>query len=288
MGQAQINVRTRACSRTSIARTRQAALTHNVRGKELKTLTWKIDLLWKLVGPLRSSRPGWSGMMQAVHQDTHPGKASITFLPMIYMNPNDMSCVYSTLRFVATECKRHEVTHILTFDQPLWWKGQLIIANEPAGGDLHALILRLGGFHAEMSFLGCIGTVMAASGLEELLVVVFAPNTVKHVLSGNAVARAVRGQMLVDSALSALITEQTFPAAIRSEASRGEPNNTTDQATESTSAKGPCEHQPLADNDLQEYLLLHDQIVAREETVATSVCSEHTYAAAIQSEASRG
>ena len=38
MGQAQINVRTRACSRTSIARTRQAALTHNVRGKELKYL----------------------------------------------------------------------------------------------------------------------------------------------------------------------------------------------------------------------------------------------------------
>ena len=32
MGQAQINVRTRACSRTSIARTKQAALTHNVRG----------------------------------------------------------------------------------------------------------------------------------------------------------------------------------------------------------------------------------------------------------------
>ena len=35
MGQAQINVRTRACSRTSIARTKQAALTHNVSGKEL-------------------------------------------------------------------------------------------------------------------------------------------------------------------------------------------------------------------------------------------------------------
>ena len=36
MRQAQINVRTRACSRTSIARTKQAALTRNVRGKELK------------------------------------------------------------------------------------------------------------------------------------------------------------------------------------------------------------------------------------------------------------
>ena len=39
MGQAQINVRTRACSRTCIARTKQAALTHNVRGKELN---WKL------------------------------------------------------------------------------------------------------------------------------------------------------------------------------------------------------------------------------------------------------
>ena len=36
MGQAQINVRTRACSGTFIARTKQVALTHNVRGKELK------------------------------------------------------------------------------------------------------------------------------------------------------------------------------------------------------------------------------------------------------------
>ena len=37
MGQAQINVRTRACSRTFIARTKQAALTHNVRGIEFKS-----------------------------------------------------------------------------------------------------------------------------------------------------------------------------------------------------------------------------------------------------------
>ena len=35
MGQAQINVRTQACSGTFIARTKQVALTHNVRGKEL-------------------------------------------------------------------------------------------------------------------------------------------------------------------------------------------------------------------------------------------------------------
>ena len=46
MGQAQINVRTRACSRTSIARTKQAALTHNVRGKELKAATSCLPSVW--------------------------------------------------------------------------------------------------------------------------------------------------------------------------------------------------------------------------------------------------
>ena len=50
MGQAQINVRIRACSRTSIARTKQAALTHNVRGKEITlTLNKSICILSKFV-----------------------------------------------------------------------------------------------------------------------------------------------------------------------------------------------------------------------------------------------
>ena len=43
MGQAQINVRTRACSRTFIARTKQAALTHHVRGKELTYFVSEIE-----------------------------------------------------------------------------------------------------------------------------------------------------------------------------------------------------------------------------------------------------
>ena len=51
MGQAQINVRTRACSRTSIARTKQAALTHNVRGKELRVVVRVRVGLWLKFDP---------------------------------------------------------------------------------------------------------------------------------------------------------------------------------------------------------------------------------------------
>ena len=39
-------------------------------------------------------------------------------LPMIDMNANDMSSVYSTTRFVAAECRRLQPKPILTFDQP--------------------------------------------------------------------------------------------------------------------------------------------------------------------------
>ena len=58
MGQAQINVRTRACSRASIARTKQAALTHNVRGKELKWLNFSyffLVFLWGKFGPKKQN-----------------------------------------------------------------------------------------------------------------------------------------------------------------------------------------------------------------------------------------
>ena len=149
-------------------------------------------------------------MMQAVSQGSHPGKSSVTLLPMIDMNPSDMSCVYSTLKFVCSLANRHQITPVLTFDQPLWWKAQQIIANEQPDSDLCAIVLRVGGFHTEMSFLGSIGHIMAGSGLQEVLELVYAQNAVGHMLSGKAISRAVRGHLLVDSALNALLTAKTF------------------------------------------------------------------------------
>ena len=130
--------------------------------RELPTITykdptWKLDLLWKVAWPIRSPMPGRSGMMQAINQGNHPGKSSVTLLQMIDMDPSNMSCVYSTLKYVSSEARRHDVTPILTFDQPLWWKAQLIVACEEPNSDLQDIVLRLGGFHKEMSFLGSIG-----------------------------------------------------------------------------------------------------------------------------------
>ena len=50
--------------------------------------------------------------------------------------------------------------------------------------------------------LGAIGTIMDGSGLKEMLAQVYAEGSVDQMLSGKAVARAVRGHLLVDSALN--------------------------------------------------------------------------------------
>ena len=60
------------------------------------------------------------------------------------------------------------------------------------------------------SFLGSIGHLMAGTGLQELLEVIFAGNTVAHILSGKAVARAIRGHLLLDSVLHTLLLCNLF------------------------------------------------------------------------------
>lgn len=63
----------------------------------------------------------------------------------------------------------------------------MIINSEPMGSDLKGIVLRFG----EMSFLGCIGHLMMASGLQEVMEVIYALNAVIHMFSGKAIARAV-------------------------------------------------------------------------------------------------
>lgn len=72
-----------------------------------------LDLLWKLSWPLRSPRPGWSGAMQAVCDGHYPGQSCFTFLPMIDMDPTDMSCVFTTLHFLSALASQNHVTPVM-------------------------------------------------------------------------------------------------------------------------------------------------------------------------------
>ena len=56
-----------------------------------------------------------------------------------------------------------------------------------------------------MNFLGSIGSVMAGSGLSEVLETCYGENIVGHMMAGKAYDRAVRGHFLVESALHILL-----------------------------------------------------------------------------------
>jgi hypothetical protein len=140
----------------------------------------------------------------------HPARASVQFLPMIDIDPGNLTCIYSTLSFIVDQANRYGITPIITFDQPLWWKALMIILNEPKESGMKSIVLRLGGLHIQMSFLGCIGHIMAGSGLADVLELIYAKNAVVHMLSGKAIARAVRGHFLVDSALNCLLMRDLF------------------------------------------------------------------------------
>jgi hypothetical protein len=192
------------------------------------------DILWKMLPFCEWPRPGWSGFMQMTHEGSHPEKGMVFFLPMIDMDPTDMTCIYSTLLYIAQQAKENNITPVITFDQPLWWKAHLIIANEPPQSSLKSIVLRLGGLHTEMSFLGCIGHLMANSGLSEVLEVVYGSNAVIHMLTGKALARARRGHFLVDAALNIIILARAlhmpFPTMLQESSEDDSQDHVSDES----------------------------------------------------------
>ena len=73
------------------------------------------------------------------------------------------------------------------------------------------------GFHKEISFHG--RAWHGKTGLKDLFSVVYAENTVPHMLSWKAIARAIRALTLVEMALHALIAANIYDI--------NQPNNNT-------------------------------------------------------------
>ncbi|CAG9814961.1 unnamed protein product [Phaedon cochleariae] len=155
-----------------------------------------------------SSVPGWNGFMEL---GTHSEKyecSKIVCLPFINAPPSEYATVYTSILVAIGECKAlNQKTCVVTYDQPLYWKARDVVANN-SFPELNSVVVRLGGFHLLMSFMGAMGTIMAGSGLKELFCMVYAGNSVDKILSGHAYARAIRSHFLTHAALAGLIIER--------------------------------------------------------------------------------
>ena len=171
----------------------------------------QFDLVWHAQHfSSKELRPNWSGFMSNVSVGDYPGKAIVSFLPILDMNPSDLTCIYSVLLFIVEQAKYLDIhSPVITFDQPLWLK-----ATEVINAKNLQVVLILGGFHLMMSFLGSMGSVMKGSGLSEATETIYGVNAVQHIMSGKAVSRALRSHMLIYSALTTKIISKFLPAYI--------------------------------------------------------------------------
>lgn len=98
---------------------------------------------------------------------------------------------------------------IVTFDQPLYAKATKIVASADKADPISNIFVRLGGFHLLMSFLGSIGHIMGGSGLDEAMELIYAKNSVVHIMNGHAYERALRCHFLIHIVLSTLMFDAT-------------------------------------------------------------------------------
>ena len=72
------------------------------------------------------------------------------------------------------------------------------------------IVIHLGVFHTLMSFAGSLGFVMGGSGIESVFKTVYSEDTVKHVLCGKVIAKALRAHILLESALTIELRQMLF------------------------------------------------------------------------------
>jgi hypothetical protein len=176
---------------------------------EIFRLSTCLDSVWLAsfsLGIPVSSCPSWSGFMQCAVRGENHEKSRIHILPFVNQDPSQPDTIYSALCFAQKLSEKYELGVCpVTFDQPLYIKAaEIVKSSDP---ELKRIVVRLGGFHVLMSLMGSIGYVMGGSGQADLWETVYAPNTVIHMMTGHAYARALRAHLLTSQAITSLLLQ---------------------------------------------------------------------------------
>ena len=134
--------------------------------------------------------------------------ASFIFLPFINMDPKDITCIESTLYYFAEYCHKYGITPIVTFDRQLWNEAFKLIKSKNSNDQLKNIVLMLGCFHVELSFLGAIGTLMEGSGLEDGLEQIVAKNSIPHIMTGKNQEKSFRSHIIAATSLEVLLIKK--------------------------------------------------------------------------------
>ena len=151
----------------------------------------------------------WSGFMQHVFTGAYKvDEDDVTILPLIDLNPSDETTLYSCILFIEFQVEKLKLTEtMLTFGQPIYINSEETVRSK----NIKSVVIRSGSFHTLMSAVGAIFSVMKGSGIDSALGCAYGPNTIIHMMSGKAIARALCGLFLLDAGLSHKLIEFILP-----------------------------------------------------------------------------
>ena len=135
--------------------------------------------------------------------------STIAYLPIIPAPAHEMVTVMTVLlrcKDIATKLSQSKT--VVTFDQTLYYQARELVWLFP--DKLDGIVLRLGGFHIAMNFLGVLGQHFADSGVTDLWIDtgIFNECTANQMMQGKFWNRAIRGHKLMHEALSRLLLEK--------------------------------------------------------------------------------
>lgn len=156
---------------------------------------WLYEKWWDI-----ASLPGWNGYLeQLTKNEMNFSTSQVMFLTFIDHPASNVDTIYTTLLCALDIAKLHgQKTCVITFDQPLYSKAREMVAASDSSSNLCKVVMKLGGFHMLMSFLGSMGYIMDGSGLKKALGnKIYAPNSVDKMLSGHTYSISIKGHILV-------------------------------------------------------------------------------------------
>jgi hypothetical protein len=117
--------------------------------------------------------------------------------------------VFTSLFEANERSKGHsQKTCFVTFDQPLFIKARDDIVEGGRHSELSCVVVRLGWFHLLMSFMGCIGAILAGSCLKALLMTIYPDHSVDKMLNDHPYSRGVRAHIFTNLMFASIILDE--------------------------------------------------------------------------------
>ena len=114
--------------------------------------------------------PEYNCYINKLARSLNKNKTQVWFKPMIDMRLSDPSCIKTAMMLAVRDTKKSGQQYtVFTADQQLYKVSVDVSWVYPNLFPKTQFIIRLGGMHLLMNFIGCVGKLMTNTGLEEIL-----------------------------------------------------------------------------------------------------------------------